>query len=159
VIPPGHADIHELGAEVAAFEALVDLLQQELLCLRRADADGLLAVVEAKLSQVGIVEGYARRRTARMDAADVANHRAALDAWLAHHEDGSAARAALMQLLQLALEAQRLNALNRRLATSQQRHFTRASVALHQAAGGAPPTYGPDGREQFARPTRPLGIG
>lgn len=137
---------HEaLRAEIAGFQALINVLEAEAEALRRADADALSILCNAKLERVAALQALARQRTQEMKRAGLPENAAGVKAWLAQAADGNVARDEWTRLTQLALEAKRQNDVNGRLAARQRWHFDAALGALLQAAGVSS-IYGADGR-------------
>lgn len=134
-----------LRAEIAGFQALINVLEAEADALRRADADALSILSNAKLERVAVLQTLARQRAQDMKRAGLAENAAGVKAWLAQAADEAATRDAWTRLTQLALEAKRQNDVNGRLAARQRWHFDAALDALLQAAGVSS-IYGADGR-------------
>ena len=134
-----------LRAEIAGFRALLNVLEAEADALRRADADALSILSNAKLERVAALQALARERAQEMKRAGMADDLAGVKAWLAQAGDVAAVRDDWDQLTQLALEAKRQNDVNGRLAARQRWHFDAALGALLQAAGVSS-IYGADGR-------------
>jgi len=134
-----------LSNEVAEYKTLLTLLRAEQEALRTADADALAQIAEAKLKQVYTLQdiGSERADVMRQGGSSLSS----TDGLLPHGTTSDEARALWQDLVTLAADAQRQNALNRRLASVQQRHVDRAMAALWGAAGRAD-TYGADGRTQ-----------
>ena len=133
-----------LGNEVAEYQTLLTLLQAEQQALRTADADALAQIAQAKLKQVYTLQDIGseraevmRRSGSSLTAGDGAPR----------GTTSEQAHELWHTLVVLAADAQRQNALNRRLASVQQRHVDRALAALWGATGRAD-TYGADGRTQ-----------
>jgi flagella synthesis protein FlgN len=134
-----------IRAELAGFEALCKVLNAEADALRRADADALPDLANAKLAQVNALQALARQRSQDMKRAGWPETPAGVQAWLAEASDPSKARAEWQRLTTLALAAKRQNDVNGRLAARQRWHFDAALGALMQAAGVSS-GYGSDGR-------------
>jgi flagellar biosynthesis/type III secretory pathway chaperone len=147
----GRADRLDLTAalalEVAGYRELLDLLRAEQNALKVADADALAQVAQAKLKQVYALQDVGAMRAQAMRDAAPAVCATDPGAAIAQVTQPQSARDLWQTLVSLASEAQRQNALNRRLASVQQRHVDRAMAALWGAAGRAE-TYGADGRTQ-----------
>ena len=82
---PDPAPIAGLAAESAAWQGLLDILQDEERALIAGEADRLAQLNTAKLTQLQAVSGHARKRHAELLAAGHATDRAGMDAWLAQH--------------------------------------------------------------------------
>jgi flagellar biosynthesis/type III secretory pathway chaperone len=142
---PATGRLDAIRAEIAGFEALNKLLDAEADALRRADAEALSALSNAKLEQVNALQALARRRASDLKRAGLRESAAGVQAWLAAAPDPGAARAEWGRLTALALAARRQNDVNGRLAARQRWHFDAALGALVQAAGVSS-VYGADGR-------------
>ena len=142
--------LDKLRREIAGFEALNQLLATEADALRRADADALSTVSNAKLQQVNALQTLARLRSQDMKRFGLAETQAGVHAWLEQGRDGSTARAEWERLTRLAIDAKRQNDVNGRLAARQRWHFDAALGALIQATGVAS-VYGADGRARRAQ--------
>lgn len=134
-----------LRAEIAGFQALLKVLEAEADALRRADAEALSILCNAKLERVASLQALARERAQAMKSAGMTDDLAGVKGWLAQAGDATAVREDWDQLTQLALEAKRQNDVNGRLAARQRWHFDAALGALLQAAGVSS-IYGADGR-------------
>ena len=134
-----------LRAEIAGFQALINVLEAEAEALRRADSDALSILSNAKLERVAVLQTLARQRAQEMKRAGLTENAVGVKAWLAQVGDEAATRDAWTRLTQLALEAKRQNDVNGRLAARQRWHFDAALGALLQAAGVSS-IYGADGR-------------
>jgi len=144
--PAAESGRHDaLRAEIAGFQALIKVLEAEADALRRADADALSILSNAKLERVAALQTLARQRTQEMKRAGLPETAAGVKGWLAQAGDATAVRDDWHQLTQLALEAKRQNDVNGRLAARQRWHFDAALGALLQAAGVSS-IYGADGR-------------
>jgi flagellar biosynthesis/type III secretory pathway chaperone len=155
IVPPQQRlDLTDaLALEVSGYEALLELLRAEQNALKVADPDALAQVAQAKLKQVYNLQDVGAARAQAMRDAAPAVKTADPAVRLAESGQPQAARELWQTLVALASEAQRQNALNRRLASVQQRHVDRAMAALWGAAGRAD-TYGADGRTQHNAPLR-----
>lgn len=140
--PGGH---ETLRAEIAGFQALIKVLEAEADALRRADADALSILSNAKLERVAALQSLARQRAQEMKRAGLPENAAGMKEWLAQAGATPAIRDDWHQLTRLALEAKRQNDVNGRLAARQRWHFDAALGALLQAAGVSS-IYGADGR-------------
>ena len=135
-----------LRAEIAGFQALINVLEAEADALRRADAEALSILCNAKLERVAQLQMLARERSNQLRQAGLPDTAAGAKAWAAQAgDDGVASAQAWERLTKLALEAKRQNDVNGRLAARQRWHFDAALGALLQAAGVAS-LYGADGR-------------
>jgi flagellar biosynthesis/type III secretory pathway chaperone len=136
-----------LGSEVTEYRTLLTLLRAEQEALRTADADALAHVAQAKLKQVYTLQDIGADRAEIMrqggTMARFSGNDISADSGIISDE----ARELWQTLVVLAADAQRQNALNKRLASVQQRHVDRAMAALWGAAGRTD-TYGADGRTQ-----------
>jgi flagellar biosynthesis/type III secretory pathway chaperone len=147
-----------LAQEVAGYRQLLELLRAEQNALRVADADALFQAAQAKLKQVYALQDCGEARAQAMRDVAPATKLTDPGAVLAETGQPQATRDLWQTLVGLAAEAQRQNALNRRLASVQQRHVDRAMAALWGAAG-RPETYGADGRTQhYASPRQVTAI-
>ena len=137
---------HEaLRAEIAGFQALIKVLEAEADALRRADADALSILSNAKLERVASLQALSRQRAQEMRRAGLPENAAGMKEGLAQASDTPAVREAWHQLTQFALEAKRQNDVNGRLAARQRWHFDATLGALLQAAGVSS-MHGADGR-------------
>ena len=134
-----------LRAEIAGFQALINVLETEADALRRADAEALSILCNAKLERVAQLQALARERSNELKRAGLPDTAAGAKAWAAAGGDGAACAQAWERLTKLALEAKRQNDVNGRLAARQRWHFDAALGALLQAAGVSS-LYGADGR-------------
>ena len=135
-----------LRAEIAGFQALINVLEAEADALRRADAEALSILCNAKLERVAQLQALARERSNELRRAGLPDTAAGAKAWaLQAGGDGAACAQAWERLTKLALEAKRQNDVNGRLAARQRWHFDAALGALLQAAGVSS-LYGADGR-------------
>jgi len=144
-----------LAVEVAGYLSLLELLraEQEALCV--ADADALGQIAQAKLAQVYALQALGAERTHTLRDAGLDADAAGMRALLARCAQSEGAREQWDTLVSLAADAQRQNALNARLASTQQRHVDRAIAALWNAAG-CESTYGADGRSRHHASPRTL---
>ncbi|ODU48909.1 MAG: flagellar biosynthesis protein FlgN [Thiobacillus sp. SCN 63-374] len=83
--PPDFAPLAGLAAESAAWQGLLDILQDEERALIEGEADRLAQLNTAKLTQLQTASEHARKRHADLLAAGHAADRASVDAWLAQH--------------------------------------------------------------------------
>lgn len=144
--PAGVPDrLDALRAEIAGFQSLCKVLGAEADALRRADADSLSVLSNAKLDQVTALQALARQRSQELKRAGWPESAAGIAAWLDQASDPVVARAEWQRLATLALAAKRQNDVNGRLAARQRWHFDAALGALIQAAGVST-GYGADGR-------------
>jgi len=135
-----------LRAEIAGFQALINVLEAEADALRRADAEALSILCNAKLERVAQLQALARARSDEIKRTGLPDTAAGAKAWaLQAGGDGMARAQAWERLTKLALEAKRQNDVNGRLAARQRWHFDAALGALLQAAGVSS-LYGADGR-------------
>jgi flagellar biosynthesis/type III secretory pathway chaperone len=145
-IPSVAGDRLELiRAEIAGFQALCKVLNAEADALRRADADALSVLSNAKLEQVNALQALARQRSQDMKQSGWPESAVGMQSWLSAASDPVLARAEWQRLTTLALAAKRQNDVNGRLAARQRWHFDAALGALIQAAGVSS-VYGADGR-------------
>ena len=142
-----------LRAEIAGFQSLCKVLNAEADALRRADADALSVLSNAKLEQVNALQALARQRSTDLKRSGWPETTTGIEAWLAEAADPAAARAEWQRLTTLALAAKRQNDVNGRLAARQRWHFDAALGALIQAAGVSG-VYGADGRATRGPMTR-----
>lgn len=144
--PAAESGRHQaVRAELAGFQALIKVLKAEADALRRADADALSILSNAKLEWVAALQSLARQRASEMKRAGLPETAAGLKEWLAHPRATPAIREDWHRLTQLALEAKRQNDVNGRLAARQRWHFDAALGALLEAAGVSS-THGANGR-------------
>jgi len=97
-----------LKAESAAWQALLQVLQEEEQALVEGDADRLALLSTAKLTQLQSVSGHAQSRHADLLAAGHIPDHAGMDAWLAQHGQPSH-RAPWQQLCEMEQQAQAMN--------------------------------------------------
>ena len=144
--PPASDRKDALRAEIAGFQALINVLEAEADALRRADAEALSILCNAKLERVAQLQALARERSNDLKRAGFPDTAAGAKAWAAQAgSDGADCAQAWERLTKLALEAKRQNDVNGRLAARQRWHFDAALGALLQAAGVSS-LYGADGR-------------
>jgi flagella synthesis protein FlgN len=154
--PAPEFDVGTLKAEIAGYRSLLAVLHREQDALRRADADALPAISEAKQREVQALLRYSSARVRALAAAGRTPSRAAAQAQLIDGgADPAAVERAWNEIEALAIEARQANAVNGALIASQQTYFGRALSALSSAAG-TPATYGADGRPQFGLASRSL---
>ena len=135
-----------LRAEIAGFQALINVLEAEADALRRADAEALSILSNAKLERVAQLQALARQRSLELKRAGLPETAAGAKAWAGQSgPDAATCSDAWDRLTKLALEAKRQNDVNGRLAARQRWHFDAALGALIQAAGVSS-LYGADGR-------------
>ena len=144
-----------LAVEIEGFCTLLALLAAEQDALRTADADALARIVPQKLTQVHALRSMSVARTALLRSAGLAATAAGMRTLLARSPEPERAGEQWQTLTRLAVEAQRVNALNIRLAHTQERHVDQAMATLSHAAG-RDVTYGADGRSQHHAPSRSL---
>jgi len=97
-----------MKAEGAAWQALLQVLQEEEQALIEGDADRLALLSTAKLTQLQSVSGHAQSRHADLLAAGHTPDHAGMDAWLAQHGQPDH-RAPWQQLCDMEKEAQAMN--------------------------------------------------
>ena len=115
----------------------------------------LARIVPQKLTQVHALRSMSVVRTALLRSAGLAATAAGMRTLLARSPEPERAGEQWQTLTRLAVEAQRVNALNIRLAHTQERHVDQAMATLSHAAG-RDVTYGADGRSQHHAPSRSL---
>jgi flagellar biosynthesis/type III secretory pathway chaperone len=142
-----------LAVEAQGFEKLLDLLAAEQEALRSADADALAQIVPQKVAQVHALRRLADARMRDLVHEGFVATAAGMREFLARSAEST--REQWLALVRLAAEAQRINALNMRLANAQQRHVDQAMATLCRAAG-RDTTYGADGRSRHHAPSRTL---
>lgn len=154
--PAPEFDVDTLRAEIAGYRSLLEVLQREQDALRRADADALPAISEAKQREVQALLRFSSARVRALAATGRAPSRAAAQALLIEGgADPAAVELAWNEIEALAAEARQANAINGALIASQQTYFGRALSALSSASGSTA-TYGADGRPQFGLASRSL---
>ena len=79
------APLAGLAAESAAWQGLLDILQDEERALIEGEADRLAQLNTAKLTQLQAASEHAQKRHADLLAAGHAADRAGMDAWMAQH--------------------------------------------------------------------------
>jgi len=146
---------NELRTEIAGFHALHDLLRAEQEALRVADAETLSQLAAAKLRQVNMLQNLALARSLALADAGLPETPAGIDALLGSSVEPQQGRELWATLLAVAAATRDTNAVNSRLAMTQQRHFDRAVDALWRAAGRST-VYGADGRPQHGASPRTL---
>jgi|GEM_PF-1206526 len=97
-----------LKMENTAWQALLDVLQEEEKALIEGDADRLALLNTAKLTQLQTVSDHARGRLADLQAAGHTPDHPGMDAWLAQRGQPEA-RACWQQLHQMEQDAQAAN--------------------------------------------------
>lgn len=154
--PAPEFDVGTLRAEMAGYRSLLDVLQREQDALRRADADALPVISEAKQREVQALLRFSSARVRALAATGRTPSRAAAQALLIEGgADPATVEAAWSEIESLATEARRANAVNGALIASQQTYFGRALSALSSATGTTS-TYGADGRPQLGLASRSL---
>jgi flagella synthesis protein FlgN len=140
----GPALLARLKAENAAWQALLDVMQEEEQALIEGDADRLALLNTAKLTQLQTVSDHARSRLADLQAAGHTPDPPGMDAWLARHGQPEA-RACWQQLHQMEQDAQAMNQrvgalIDLRLASTRQAlnvlvHSATSKGGLYDQAG------------------------
>ncbi len=143
-----------LSAEIAGFEALNCVLEEERDALVGADADRLLSLSEDKARAVERLVELAQARTAALQAmsldpstGDFQKRIAACDHRLAP---------LWTSLVAVASQARERNRINGDLLSSRMAH-NRAALDTFHAAARRHSVYGPDGQSVFQSANRPLG--
>ncbi|HUX30043.1 MAG TPA: flagellar protein FlgN [Thiobacillus sp.] len=127
---PSHGNtalLARLKMENAAWQALLDVLQEEEKALIEGDADRLALLNTAKLTQLQTMSDHARSRLADLQAAGHPPDHAGMDAWLAQLGQPEA-RACWQQLHQMEQDAQ---AANQRIGTLIELRLTTTRQALN----------------------------
>lgn len=142
-----------LAAEIAAWEALLQVLDIESRALCRLDADAIIDAAAAKQRHVQALEELAHARSPDPAANDPEFGDDSLAAWLRGDTNVTATPAEWNELKAIAGRACVANARNGRLLSRQRKHFEQSRAALLRAAGAAP-VYGADGRPQALHASR-----
>jgi flagellar biosynthesis/type III secretory pathway chaperone len=147
-----------MQAELAAFDALRDLLLAEQNALLAGDVDSVSGLARRKAELVEQLREMGAARTLSLRHQGLPNTSAGVRDWIARHFGaGDADLPALWQrLLDIAHEAQRLNESNGQLMFARMQHNQGALDALQSAAQRSS-LYGADGLSSFSRPYRELG--
>jgi flagella synthesis protein FlgN len=153
-----HAPIDNLGAEVAAGTALLQLLRQEQDQLVSANIDAIGALTEQKTRLLMQMGELAQVRERTLQAAGFDASEAGVQAWLKTAPAASAE--AWKALTEIAREAKELNRVNGLLIGQ---HMARNQAALNVLHGGSPAgggdLYGPNGQSTGLASSRRLVIG
>lgn len=116
-----------LTAESAAWQVLLQVLQEEEQALIEGDADRLALLSTAKLTQLQSVSSHAQSRHADLLAAGHTPDHAGMDAWLAQHGQPGH-RAPWLQLCEIEQQAQ---AINQRIGSLIELRLTSTRQALN----------------------------
>lgn len=119
--------IAQLAAESAAWQALLNLLQQEEQALVEGNADLVAKLTPAKLTQLQTVGSHARIRHDALQAAGSSPDRAGMDAWVAQH--GKPEHHARWQ--QLCLLEEQAQAMNQRIGALIEMRLSSTRQALN----------------------------
>src|SRR5207237_1293694 len=114
------------AVQLRPMSALLELLAAEQDALRSANADALARIVPQKVAQVHALRSMSVARTALLRSAGLTTDAAGMRTLLGRSPDPERAGEQWQTLTRLAVEAQRVNALNIRLAHAQQRHVDQA---------------------------------
>jgi flagella synthesis protein FlgN len=145
-----------LAEELAELQKFCELLDTERGVLEKGQADKLPPLVqETSLLATRLGQLLAERERA-LTQAGFGGGREGMEAWLAQRPQDTKAQDKWQQLLKLAEEARRLQALNGKLIALQLQHTQQALAAL-MSASGRPLTYGPDGQQRVGGGGRALG--
>jgi flagellar biosynthesis protein FlgN len=153
----GNAPAQQLGEEITACKALLQLLQQEQDHLVAADIDALGALTEEKSRLLGRLNELARQRQRALVAAGFEGSEAGMEAFLQNAP--AAARSAFDELMEIARQGKELNRVNGMLIGQ---HMSRNQAALNALHGGTQPggtLYGPDGQSASQGGSRRLVVG
>jgi len=116
-----------LTAESAAWQVLLQVLQEEEQALIEGDADRLALLSTAKLTQLQSVSSHAQSRHADLLAAGHTPDHAGMDAWLAQHGQPGH-RAPWLQLCEMEQQSQ---AMNQRIGSLIELRLTSTRQALN----------------------------
>lgn len=133
--PDSASLLARLKVENAAWQTLLQVLQEEEQALVEGAADRLALLNTAKLTQLQTVSDHARSRLAELQAAGHSPDHAGMDAWLAQLGQPEA-RARWQQLREMEQDAQSMNQrigalIELRLASTRQA----LNVLVHSATG------------------------
>lgn len=128
-MPPNDSSalLARLKVESAAWQALLDVLQEEEHALIAGDADRVALLNTAKLTQLQSVSDHARGRHDDLLAAGHTPDHAGMDAWLAQHRQPDL-RTRWQQLCAMEKEAQ---AMNQRIGSLIEMRLTSTRQALN----------------------------
>lgn len=153
-----HADlIHNLEAEVRAFQDFIQTLQTEQDALVQGNVDPLLELARIKSEKVVLLAQLAESRTRFLSALGYSQEHGGMARWLQQRDGGNPQITELwQQLLALAENAQQLNQINGSMIDTRLRNNQQA-LAILQAAAKQSALYGPDGQTQSLGLGRPIG--
>jgi len=139
-----------IGEEIAEFEALQKLLQEEQEALKAPDVDRVYALAMAKNDRLARLGALGNARTRFLESKGLGANGAETQAYL-----NSAVRESWRRLLALASTARDTNALNGKLIALQLRYTSGALAVLQEAASNLM-CYGADGTTRSLRTGRSL---
>jgi flagella synthesis protein FlgN len=148
-----------LNDEIAASNALADVLRREQAALIAAEIDSLPALTTEKAQLVARIAVLANARYQALAAAGFPDEEAGMKSWVGSSACPAAAAASWNALLDAACSAKELNRVNGLLIA---KHLGRnqASInVLQQGTRQGPTLYGPNGQTSTAGGSRGLVIG
>jgi len=153
----GNPPALQLGEEIAAGHALLQVLQQEQEHLIAADVDALGALTEEKSRLLARMGELAMLRQRAVAAAGFDDSEAGMQSFLEHA--APSARADWEALIDIARQGKELNRVNGLLIGQ---HMSRNQAALNVLKGGDQPAgdlYGPNGQSAGQSASRRLVVG
>lgn len=153
----GNAPALQLGEEITAGRALLQLLRQEQECLIAAGIDALGAITEEKARLLARMGELARQRQRALADAGFDDGEAGMQALLAGAP--ASARASWDELLDIARQGKELNRVNGLLLGQHMARNQAAMTALQGGGQAAGALYGPDGQSAAQTGSRRLVVG
>lgn len=156
---PFSSPADSLREELAATQALADVLTKEQSCLVNADVESLAGVSEEKARIVGRMTDLALRRHAALAALGFEASEAGMQVWLQSPQAPKNVLSTWNDLLDLAAKAKEANRVNGMLLGQ---HMARNQQALNILQGSNQPAgaiYGPNGQTTSSTSTRRLVVG
>lgn len=154
--PPDPVIGQRLAEELGELQQFCKALDTERGVLEKGQADKLPALVQETSRLATRLGHLLSEREQALTQMGFESGRRGMEAWLAQRPHDAGVQAAWQQLLSLAEEARRLQALNGKLIAVQLQHTQQALAAL-MSASGRPITYGPDGQQRVGGGGRALG--
>lgn len=145
-----------LAEELGELQQFCKVLDTERGALEKGQADKLPALVQETSRLATRLGQLLSEREQALTQAGFESGRSGMETWLAQRRHDAKAQNTWKQLLDLAEEARRLQALNGKLIAVQLQHTQQALAAL-MSASGRPITYGPDGQQKVGGGGRALG--
>lgn len=148
-----------LGAEVAAVEQFIQVLQAEQQALTGAQTEKLLELARLKSEKAVQISQLGNRRSQYLSSQGFSSDRSGMEEWLSRHDPSGTGQTgrAWKRLLDLAKEAQELNRANGIMIDAKLRHNQQALAILQSAARQVVDVYGPDGQTKTSGIGRQLG--